>query len=553
MAVKLLWGLLIVVLLYTQSTALELQGANNATITSSTPTTLTGQLYGTGTGINAIPNVATGQVLTSGTPAAWSPTPTLTGIGLGGATPLTTASLFSFNTTGPGLIIRPGTDADSRMPFAVLENPTNDPTAPYIVKTFINSSGAPHTRAWMTISGNMSAAVDGITGAFSLSSDGAPAATYMLGIWSDVDAPTAVLRLGSASSNQSHIQFRDNAGLYEMRIAPLGFLKWGTSASVNSEDTGLRRCGAGCLEQNTATASTLTGTQFTTGRISVGTTTGAGTDGVLLFVNNGAIAFKDTGGTGRNVIQLDNGNTLTISNPSASPGHIKIVAPSGSAQVQVLNNAQSVNLFVVDAPNSKFGFLTNAPTATLGIDGTAARTLGLNRHTTANTAGNNFTINAGGATSGATDKNGGDLILNSGVSTGTGTSSVILKAYPAGSTGTTDATLTTHLTVGSKKATFDAGIVAGGTKFTITGCSAGTTTGGAFAGTFVSGTTGACTVVITLNGATGITAPNGWTCHANNLTTTANLIQQSASSTTTCTVTGTTVTGDVISFMAMAY
>ena len=67
-----------------------------------------------------------------------------------------------------------------------------------------------------------------------------------------------------------------------------------------------------------------------------------------------------------------------------------------------------------------------------------------------------------------------------------------------------------------------------------------------------SGTTGACTVVITINGATGLTAPNGWVCHAEDLTTPANLISQSACA-TTCTVTGTTVSGDTISFLAMGF
>ena len=92
--------------------------------------------------------------------------------------------------------------------------------------------------------------------------------------------------------------------------------------------------------------------------------------------------------------------------------------------------------------------------------------------------------------------------------------------------------------------TADAGMISAGTKFTISGCSATTTVGGATAGSFLSGTAGACTVVITMNGATGITAPNGWTCSASNLTTPANLISQSASSTTTCTITGTTVSGE---------
>lgn len=98
-----------------------------------------------------------------------------------------------------------------------------------------------------------------------------------------------------------------------------------------------------------------------------------------------------------------------------------------------------------------------------------------------------------------------------------------------------------------------AGAISAGTKFTLSGCSADTTVGGAIAGKFTSHTTGTCTVVLTLNGATGLTAPNGWHCHADNLTTPANLISESASTATTCTVTGTTVTGDVISFSAMGF
>jgi hypothetical protein len=107
--------------------------------------------------------------------------------------------------------------------------------------------------------------------------------------------------------------------------------------------------------------------------------------------------------------------------------------------------------------------------------------------------------------------------------------------------------------VGSGGSFRAASFQSGGTKFTISGCSAGTTVGGATAGSFASGSTGACTVVITMNGATGLTAPNGWACHAADLTTPANLISQSATSTTTCTVTGTTVSGDTIDFLAMAY
>jgi hypothetical protein len=72
----------------------------------------------------------------------------------------------------------------------------------------------------------------------------------------------------------------------------------------------------------------------------------------------------------------------------------------------------------------------------------------------------------------------------------------------------------------------------GGTKFTTTGCSVSSTTGGGYAGTFTLGANN-CTVVITLNVATGYTAPNGWTCDAHDRTTIADLISGESSSTTT--------------------
>jgi len=92
----------------------------------------------------------------------------------------------------------------------------------------------------------------------------------------------------------------------------------------------------------------------------------------------------------------------------------------------------------------------------------------------------------------------------------------------------------------------------GGTKFTTTGCSVSATTGGSTAGTITSGAA-SCTIVITMNGATGLTAPNGWACYAADITTPADTMKQSATSTTTCTITGTTVIGDVIVFGAIGY
>ncbi len=93
-----------------------------------------------------------------------------------------------------------------------------------------------------------------------------------------------------------------------------------------------------------------------------------------------------------------------------------------------------------------------------------------------------------------------------------------------------------------------------GTKFTLStnACSATTTLGGATAGSFASGTTGTCTVTITMGDTD--TAPNGWHCTFEDHTTPANFLSATgAASTTTCSMTGTTVSGDLITFGAIAY
>jgi Pectate lyase superfamily protein len=94
--------------------------------------------------------------------------------------------------------------------------------------------------------------------------------------------------------------------------------------------------------------------------------------------------------------------------------------------------------------------------ANLSIDGQSAHSLAMARHTTSNTAGNNLTVQAGGATSGATDKAGGTLILAPGASTGTGATAVKVQTYTkAASTGTTDNTAVDRIIVTSPKALTD--------------------------------------------------------------------------------------------------
>lgn len=116
--------------------------------------------------------------------------------------------------------------------------------------------------------------------------------------------------------------------------------------------------------------------------------------------------------------------------------------------------------------------------------------------------------------------------------------------------GTTTNATNAELTVAGQTNSY--GYAVAGTKFTASGCSNTTTVGGATAGSFASGTTGACTVTVTMG--SSMTATNGWSCWASDQTTPANTYdQKTGGSPTTAVFTGTTVSGDVISFGCMAY
>ncbi len=122
--------------------------------------------------------------------------------------------------------------------------------------------------------------------------------------------------------------------------------------------------------------------------------------------------------------------------------------------------------------NGKVGIGTASPTNILSIAGQANQKFWLERNTTSNTAGNSLTIQSGGATSAATDKNGGQLIETPGVSTGTGFNSVRLQSLTrATTTGTSDNTLedrliipsVANLTNNSAIGLFDVSLTAGST------------------------------------------------------------------------------------------
>ncbi len=128
-----------------------------------------------------------------------------------------------------------------------------------------------------------------------------------------------------------------------------------------------------------------------------------------------------------------------------------------------------------------------------------------------------------GVTATATARNGGNIVLTRGTGVSGGNDGIISMVGP---------------------------VVQGGTKYTFATntCSATTTLGGATWGSYVSGTTGTCTVTITLPFAT-----NSYFCQATDQTTSIDYTQNATTSGLTLTITGTTVSGDLIKFGCGGY
>jgi hypothetical protein len=91
-------------------------------------------------------------------------------------------------------------------------------------------------------------------------------------------------------------------------------------------------------------------------------------------------------------------------------------------------------------------------------------------------------------------------------------------------------------------------LISAGTQ-SVSGCNLSAAVGGSGAGSFKSGTSGTCTVTIR----PGITAPNGFTCQATDLTTGGATMKQTAYSSTTCTISGTTASADLITWSAIGF
>jgi hypothetical protein len=97
--------------------------------------------------------------------------------------------------------------------------------------------------------------------------------------------------------------------------------------------------------------------------------------------------------------------------------------------------------------NGNVGIGTTTPTNILSLSGSASQTFWMERNPTGGTAGNSLTVESSGAASGGTNLNGGNLVLSSGTSTGSGTSNIQFNVFPGTAGSTTDNTATTAMTI----------------------------------------------------------------------------------------------------------
>jgi hypothetical protein len=370
------------------------------------------------------------------------------------------------------------------------------------------------------------------------------------------------VQAGAAGSTGTGGAVNINAGAATSGTGGTIALQAGTAGGANNAGNVTLAAGA-----PSATAGSSGGSvSITSG---AGSSTGTGAQG-----NNISITAGNANGSGANV---GGGITLTAGNATGANNGGIVTLQGGTVGTGITNGYSNIALRAgssgsVIVPSTG----ANADTASIAIIGSASSVAANNGSDVlirggapggnAGTVGGNVWLRAGG---GALANSVGTINLG-GYNTSNGnpnqwysfnmlTGAFGVNGATYGSTGNllmsqgsaSPPTWTNAVTA----VTSFPGTVSAGTKFTTSGCSVSSTTGGAAAGVFTLGAN-TCTVVITMNGATGATAPTGWSCQAHDRTSPTTLIGGEASSTTTTasiTIPAGAGATDVISFSCTGY
>lgn len=183
----------------------------------------------------------------------------------------------------------------------------------------------------------------------------------------------------------------------------------------------------------TATAATLSGKLIAGGGVLVGT------DAAVTTCNSGNTGLVRYNATLK-TLEVCNGTTWALLGGKAG-------GANGYIQFNDNNLFEGSSNLYWDNTNSRLGIGTTTPSTLLSLGGSSAQTFWMERNSTSDTAGNSLTVQAGGASSGGTNRNGGNLILSSGIATGSGTSQIQFQTATGTSSGTADRTPVTRMTI----------------------------------------------------------------------------------------------------------
>ncbi len=130
-------------------------------------------------------------------------------------------------------------------------------------------------------------------------------------------------------------------------------------------------------------------------------------------------------------------------------GQLEILSASSSVYSSTGFGSVSTKM-VIRASDNHVGIGVINPTHFLSLSGSENRTIWMERNASVAPMplnGFNLTVQAGGAKSGESNMTGGDLLLNSGIATGSGSSNIYMQTATSGASGTADRNPTTKMTI----------------------------------------------------------------------------------------------------------